>query len=70
MASPTKMANMSNICCVFGEYSDEMAKKRVSDGEKGESGMQKNHQRVDGNLNDASKYFSGKLVNLAKQAKA
>ena len=25
-----------------------------------------NHQRVDGYLNEASKYFSGKMVNLAK----
>ena len=42
MTSLTKMANMSNVCFVFGEYSDEMAKKPVSDKRwKGESGMQK-----------------------------
>lgn len=44
---------MSNICCVFGEYSDEMAKKPVSDGEKVNPACKKNHQRVDGNLNEA-----------------
>ena len=32
---------MSNVCVVFGEYSDKMAEKPVSDSEKGESGMQK-----------------------------
>ena len=63
MASVTKMANMSNICCVFGEYSDEMAKKPVSDGEKGESGMQKKSPK---GWRKFKWGFSGKMVNLAK----
>ena len=57
--------HVKHLLCI-GEYSDEVAKKPVSDGEKGESGMQKKkHERVDGNLNEASKYFPGKMVNLA-----
>ena len=60
---------MTNICCEFVEYSDEVTKKPVSDCAKGESGK-KNHHRVDGNLNEASKDFSGKMANLGKKAKA
>ena len=38
-ASLTTKSNITHISCVFGKYLDEVAKKPVSDYEKGESGQ-------------------------------
>ena len=54
--------HVKHLLCI-GEYSEEVAKKPVSDGEKGESGMQKKSPK---GWRKFKWGFSGKMVNLAK----